>query len=126
MKATSAQTSLLDPREVAVFNEASSNLVCQCGCHMVVSVCNHIDCPFCVPVRKQMESMIRQGSGAEQILTVLKQEHGSQVLAAPSFAGWGQVAWLAPGVVLLIALAVAVARLVSWVRKPERAEWKPR
>ena len=126
MMPTSAQTSLADPREVAIFIEASSKLVCQCGCHMVVSVCNHINCPFGVPVRKEIESLIQAGQGEQQILSALKQEYGSQVLAEPPFAGWGQVVWLAPGAVLVIALAVAAARLASWLRKPEARAWKQR
>ncbi len=124
MKATSALTSLSDPRQVEVFNEVSSKLLCQCGCHMVSLGCNHADCPFCIPARLEIEEAIRAGQASGEILAQFKQEYGSQVLAAPAFTGWGRVAWLAPGVVLVIALAVAAARLSSWVRRREAQPWK--
>lgn len=124
MSVSSAQTSLTDPQQIAIFNDVSGKLICQCGCNMMVSVCNHINCPSAIPLRGEIESAIRVGKSSGEVLSQLTAQHGSQVLAAPAFEGWGRVAWLAPGVVLVIAIAVAAARLASWVRKPEASPWK--
>jgi len=99
--AQSAQTDLTDRGQVYVFREVSEGLVCQCGCNMVLYVCNHHNCPSATPIRKEIESMIRGGKTKDEILARFVGEHGEKILSAPSASGFNLAAWIAPFMALL-------------------------
>lgn len=72
--ARSVYTDLTDPAQVKIFDDVSDSLVCLCGCHFVLSSCPHTECPFAIPVRRFIESRIREGMTASEITE--KMEYG--------------------------------------------------
>ncbi len=45
----------------STMQEVSEGLTCQCGCGLTVANCNHPTCPFAVPLRTQIDGMIKAG-----------------------------------------------------------------
>ena len=71
MSTVSAQnvyTNLHDAQQVQNFSEVSEQLVCQCGCNFVLSVCPHVECPWGIPARRFIEGRIKDGATAAEIV----------------------------------------------------------
>jgi cytochrome c-type biogenesis protein CcmH/NrfF len=76
--------------------EVSEGLSCQCGCGLTIANCNHPQCEFSVPARQQIESMISQGMGREQIIGFFRAKYGEKILSAPTTEGFNLLAWGMP------------------------------
>jgi cytochrome c-type biogenesis protein CcmH/NrfF len=100
--AQSAQTDLTDRGQLFLFREISEALVCQCGCNMILYVCNHHNCPSATPIRKEIEAMIRAGKGKDEIVARFVSEYGEKILSAPTTTGFNLAAWVAPFVALVL------------------------
>jgi hypothetical protein len=83
LHAQNVYTHLTLPQEIAVFNTVSDGLICQCGCHFVLSSCPHVECPWGIPIRRFIETKIRAGASAEEILYKLEHGFGPQVRNEP-------------------------------------------
>src|SRR5574341_1240784 len=112
----SAQTSLEDPKQISIFKSVSGQLVCQCNCLMILSVCNHENCPSGIPMRKKIEERIRPGWNENQIVQEFVQKEGINLLSAPPARGFHLAAWLMPGLAALIGLA-ALPFLLKFLKK---------
>ena len=88
-------------------------------------------CPVCpaetidqaqVPLARQMRQLVRdklsQGESREEILEYFAGVYGKDILAAPEKSGAGLVAWIAPVVGVLAALAAGVFVLRSMAKRP--------
>lgn len=73
-------TQLNQPAQVAAFTRISDALICQCGCHFVLSSCPHVECPWGIPVRRIIEAEIRAGQSETQILNKLERGFGPALL----------------------------------------------
>jgi len=100
--AQSAQTNLTDRGQVYLFREVSEALVCQCGCNMILYVCNHVNCPSAYPFRDSIEVMIKAGMTKDEIVAKFVAEHGEVVLSAPTAEGFNLAAWVTPFVMLVL------------------------
>jgi cytochrome c-type biogenesis protein CcmH len=100
--AQSAQTNLTDRGQVYVFRQVSESLVCQCGCNMILYVCNHVNCPSATPFRAQIEARIREGKTKDEIVAEFVAQHGEVILSAPTTSGFNLAAWVAPFVMILL------------------------
>jgi cytochrome c-type biogenesis protein CcmH/NrfF len=119
--AQSAKTTLRDPVLATRFNEISDRLVCQCGCQMILRVCNHINCPSAVPMRLEIEKQLLEGKDDETIVASFVAEHGMKVLSAPPATGFNLAAWVMPGFGLLIGLFVVWYVATRWAAKRKLA-----
>jgi cytochrome c-type biogenesis protein CcmH len=88
--------------------EIEESLTCQCGCGLTVATCNHLECSFAVPVRKDIAESLGRGETGQQILERYKKEYGEKVLSSPVPEGFNLLAWIAPY------LAIVVAGLVMF------------
>jgi cytochrome c-type biogenesis protein CcmH/NrfF len=104
--AGSAQTNLEYAKQISIFKSVSGKLVCQCNCLMILSVCNHENCPSGIPMRKQIESRIQQGWTEDQIIQEFVEKEGVKILSAPPARGFHLAAWIIPGMVALIGLLI--------------------
>lgn len=86
--------------------QAEEALTCQCGCGLTVASCNHLECGFAVPVRKEIAASLERGETVEQILERYKQEYGEKVLSSPVPEGFNILAWIAPYLAILLAGSV--------------------
>lgn len=83
--------------------EIEESLTCQCGCGLTVASCNHLDCGFAVPVRKEIAEALARGEAGEQILAGYKAKYGEKVLSSPVAEGFNVLAWIAPYAAILVA-----------------------
>ncbi len=76
-------TNLKDPEHIKTFNQVSDSVICQCGCHFILSSCPHVECPWGIPVRRFMENRIREGMNAETIIHKLEHGFGTEYMNDP-------------------------------------------
>lgn len=96
-------------------NEIAEELICQCGCTLMLLNCNHGECM----VRDTMTALIKQkideGQSKEQIIQFFVAQYGEQVLASPPKRGFNLVAWVLPFVAILAGGAVIFFAIKEWV-----------
>ncbi len=91
-------------------------------------------CPVCpaetidqsqVPIAKQMRAIVREklaaGESREQILAFFVERYGENILAAPQKQGFSLVAWVIPGLGVLVGLA-AVGVAVRMMQRRQGTE----
>jgi cytochrome c-type biogenesis protein CcmH len=94
--------------------EVSEGLTCQCGCGLTVANCNHPQCEFSVPVRLQIEKMIAQGMGREQIIGFFRTKYGEKILSAPTSEGFNLLAWIIPFAAVFAGCFIIVGAISRW------------
>ena len=114
--AQSAKTSL-EGEQAAAFNRVSDRLVCQCGCQMILRVCNHFECPSAVPMRAKIEAEILAGTSEDAIVEGFAEEYGMIVLSSPPARGVNLAAWVMPGFAVLIGAFLVFYIAADWVAK---------
>jgi len=117
----SAKTKLTDPVQAELFNDVSDRLICQCGCMMVLRVCNHQNCPSAVPMRAEIEKQITAGVAEDDIVASFVTEYGMVVLSSPPAEGFNLAAWVMPGFALLIGLLILFDFFGNWATKRKAA-----
>jgi cytochrome c-type biogenesis protein CcmH/NrfF len=91
-------------------DDVAEALTCQCGCGLTVANCNHPNCSFAVPARKQIAEMIGKGMTKVQIIAFFRAKYGEKILSSPTMRGFDLLAWLMPYAMIgLGALAVLFA-----------------
>jgi cytochrome c-type biogenesis protein CcmH/NrfF len=90
------------------------------------------EAPQAIQEREFIRDLIAEGLTKEEIKDRLVAEFGPEVLAIPEDEGFDLVAWIVPGLAILVALAAIVVGLRRWKRAgttvdPEAAaELEPR
>jgi len=84
LSAQAVYTELTDPEQIGVFTAVSESLTCGCGCHLVLSTCPHVDCPWAIPVRRIIENRIRAGQTNDQILSGITDGFGEGIRSDPT------------------------------------------
>jgi len=116
----SAKTELKDPALATRFNEISDRLVrlvCQCGCQMILRVCNHVNCPSAVPMRHEIEKQLLDGKDNDTIVASFVDEYGQKVLSSPPATGFNLAVWVMPGFGLLVGLWIVWMLASRWASK---------
>jgi len=95
-------------------------LVCQCGCGQILAECNHVGCPVSPVMLDEVKAQVAQGLPDKNVLDFFIGKYGPIALASPMRGGFDNVAWIVPGVVLLLA-TVGVAFLIRfWKLRHDR------
>ncbi len=97
--------------------EITNELVCQCGCSLVLENCNHSDCGVAIPMGETIKELISKGETKEQIIAHFVDRYGEIVLAAPTKEGFNLTVWLLPFLGMLGGAAVVTLLIVAWVRR---------
>jgi cytochrome c-type biogenesis protein CcmH len=119
--AQSAKTLLKDPELATRFNDISDRLVCQCGCQMIVRVCNHQNCPSAIPIRRQIEKRLLDGHTDDEIVNEFVEEHGLKVLSTPPAEGLNLAVWVMPGIAVIFGLIIVGYLVSSWLTRQRLA-----
>ncbi|MFC1906523.1 cytochrome c-type biogenesis protein CcmH [Chloroflexota bacterium] len=106
-------------------SDVSKELVCQCGCTMILSNCSHAGC---VP-RDTMTALIgqklAQGEPPDEIIQYFVTRYGEQVLVSPPKQGFNLTAWLLPLAALLAGTGVIYATLKQWLWRSHSSPTAP-
>ena len=89
-------------------------LMCQCGCTMVVDVC---DCDQAVQIRALISEKIGQGQSKDQIINFFVAKYGEKMLSSPPKKGFNLVAWIGPFAAVLAGGTALFFVLRTWARK---------
>ena len=112
--AASPHTSLTDPVLQDRFHQISQQLVCQCGCNLVLDVCNHHNCGSATPMRARIDRELLAGHSNSDIIAGFVDDMGLVVLSAPPASGFNLTAWVLPFVLLIVAAVVITLLLRRW------------
>ncbi|HTI35513.1 MAG TPA: cytochrome c-type biogenesis protein [Miltoncostaea sp.] len=100
------------------------------GAYTVNDVARQVRCPTCntpldvsnAPVALDMKRYIAdkrdQGWTQQQVIDGLVGEFGRDVLATPPKSGFDLIAWVVPGIVVLIGLGAIPILTRAWARRP--------
>jgi cytochrome c-type biogenesis protein CcmH len=102
--------------------QVSEGLTCQCGCGLTVANCNHPSCGFSVPVRAEIEQMIKRGMTQAQIIAFYRHKYGEKVLSAPTTEGFNLLAWVMPFAAIGVGGGGILLVLGRWRRAPRSAQ----
>lgn len=90
------------------------------GCEDTASSCNHTGGAFAGPCAtaqaelKELDERLARGESDDLVLQDFVQEYGPQVLVVPPARGFNLAAWIAPVLVALIGLLLAVMVVRRW------------
>lgn len=73
--------------------DIEKELMCQCGCTMVVDVC---ECETANQIRAKITEMIDQGQDKDQIIAYFVNTYGEKMLSSPTKKGFNLIAWVVP------------------------------
>ena len=104
----------------ATVSDISKQLICQCGCTMILSNCSHDECTVRDAMTSLIEQKLTQGQSEEQIIQFFVAQYGEQVLASPPKRGFNLVAWLLPFAAILAGGGIIYIALKAWVRRGKR------
>lgn len=79
------------------------------------------DCPSSAArdLKLNIKKQILSGRTSEEILDALLDEYGEEVRAAPKAQGIGLLAWLVPGLFLLLGLGIILLWITQQTKKPQ-------
>ncbi|MCL5677295.1 MAG: cytochrome c-type biogenesis protein CcmH [Firmicutes bacterium] len=89
-------------------------LICQCGCTMVVAVC---DCSTADSIRADIAGKMDSGMTQQAILTSYLTQYGEKVLAYPVKKGFNWTAWITPFAAVVVGGGLLTYLLRKWVRR---------
>ena len=106
----------------ATLSDISKQLICQCGCTLVLANCTHVECHSREAMTTFIAQQLDQGQSEKQILQLFVTQYGEQVLASPPKRGFNLLAWLLPFVAILAGGVVIYAAIKKWVGRGRLSE----
>ncbi len=97
--------------------DIANELVCQCGCGLVLENCNHTNCGVAIPMRELINEKIAAGETKEQIIRYFVDKYGEVVLAAPPKEGFNLTVWVLPFASIIVGAGILVFLILLWVRQ---------
>lgn len=95
-------TLFAQPQPKTTLKEVSEKLSCRCGCNLVLSACNHINCGSAIPLRAEVEERIKLGMSRDEIIEDFVKRYGTIILAEPPKTGFNLSAWVLPFATLFV------------------------
>ncbi len=108
----------------ATVSDISKELICQCGCTMVLNNCTHAECMVRDTMITLIEQKLAQGQSEEEIIQFFVAQYGEQVLASPPKRGFNLVAWVLPFAAILGGGGVIYIALKKWVWQGRQSQTK--
>ncbi len=101
--------------ELLSVSDISDELVCQCGCTMILSNCSHQECGSREAMTAFIVREMERGQSGPRIIQTFVRQYGEQVLSSPTKRGFNLIAWILPFAVILAGGAIIYAALKKWV-----------
>ncbi|MCL5263738.1 MAG: cytochrome c-type biogenesis protein CcmH [Chloroflexi bacterium] len=102
--------------------DISKELMCQCGCTMIVYNC---DCSTAGQMNDVIRTKLGEGQSKQQIIDYFVGQYGETVLSAPTKEGFNLTAWIFPFVALVIGAGIVYFVLTRWFIVRGQAEHVP-
>jgi len=102
--------------------EVEEALTCQCGCGLTVHSCNHLQCGSGIPLKKEVQALVSQGLGRDEILLRFRDKYGEKILSSPTAEGFNLTAWILPFVVVAAGGALVVRTARRWTASTAERE----
>ena len=79
------------------------------------------DCPSSAArdLKLNIKKQILTGRTSEEILDALLEEYGDEMRAAPKAQGIGLLAWVVPGLFLILGLGIILTWIIQQTKKPQ-------
>lgn len=100
--------------EEVTVNDIAEELMCQCGCTMVLSTCQ---CGTRDAMVATIEQKLVEGQSKDEIIQYFVAQYGEQVLASPPKKGFNLVVWILPFASILVGGVVVYLVVRAWVRR---------
>ena len=96
---------------------------CQCGCTLDVFTCRTTDfsCQVSPAMHRDVMALVDGGYSAQEIIDAFVSTYGERVLMAPPRSGFNILAWVSPG----IAVVVAAAFILAFLRRSQSPRTAP-
>ncbi len=98
--------------EQGAVDDVSKEIMCQCGCTMIVYNC---DCGTADQMRGVIREKLDGGQTKQDIMNYFVDQYGETTLAAPTKEGFNITAWITPFVVLVLGIGVVYLVLSRWI-----------
>ncbi len=108
----------------ATVSDISKQLICQCGCTLVLNSCTHAECMVGVPMNALIEQKLAQGQSEEQIIQSFVAQYGEVVLASPPKRGFNLTAWISPYGAIAAGGGLIYFLVKKWVKRGKRYQAK--
>ena len=105
-----------------IVDEIGANLMCQCGCTMVLATC---ECGTAEQIRGEIRDQLGQGKSKADILNYYVGKYGEKVLAAPVAQGFNLSAYITPFAAILVGAGVIGLIVRQWVIRTRTAAPPP-
>ncbi len=103
-------------------SSVSKELICQCGCTLVLANCTHDECMSRDTMTTLLKQKLAQGQSEEQILQFFVAQYGEQVLASPPKRGFNLTAWILPFAAILGGGGIIYISLKKWVKRGKQSQ----
>lgn len=100
--------------------DISKELMCQCGCTMIVYNC---DCTTAGQMKDVIRTKLEEGQNRQQILAYFSEQYGETVLSAPTKEGFNLTAWIFPFVAIVVGAVIVYIVLTRWVISKGQPEY---
>ena len=109
-------------------HELGKRIKCSCGgCEQTAGTCYHVGGEFSGPCGvakqqiKEIQSHLDKGLSDDQVIEAMIKEYGTAAYVEPPKKGFGLVAWIMPGVYLLVGALVVIFVMSRWRKRAEVA-----
>jgi cytochrome c-type biogenesis protein CcmH len=101
---------------VARRNELEHRIRCQCGCTLDVFTCRTTDftCQVSPAMHRDVMALVEGGYGAQEIIDAFVDTYGQRVLMSPTKSGFNLLAWLTPGIAVIVGGTAILMVLRRW------------
>ena len=101
-------------------DELEHKIHCQCGCTLDVFTCRTTDfsCQVSPAMHRDVVALVQGGYSAQEIIDAFVNVYGDRVLMAPRKSGFDLLAWVTPGIAVLVVGALLVVVLRRWRAAP--------
>lgn len=102
------------PESMSV-SDISDELVCQCGCTMILSNCSHQECGSREAMTAFIVQEMERGQSGPRIIQTFVRQYGEQVLSSPPKKGFNLIAWILPFAAILAGGTIIYVTLKKWL-----------
>jgi len=95
----------------------TGELLCQCGCTMIVNVC---DCDTANQIRQVVRDKLAAGQTRQQIMDNFVGQYGEKVLGSPKKEGFNLTAYVLPFAAITAGGGAISAAVLAWARRGRR------